>query len=462
MKHNSHYEVEGKRVLIVGLARTGAAVANLLKRLGAHITITDKKRLNELTEHIGKLSLNTDIKVGKDMNTGLLSGKDMVVVSPGVPCDHYLLNAARKSNITVISEMELACSLAESPIIAITGTNGKTTVSIITNNILSQGCKNVMLCGNIGTPLSEGILDSKEKDFIVLEVSSFQLEWIDYFKPYIAMILNMTPDHIDRHKSMEEYINLKRRIYYNQTENDYLILNKDDAIVSSFAEDARSRKLYFSRSEEVSEGTFIKDKRIMVRYRGEEEMICLTDDLKARGIHNIENVLASITASFICKVDCSSIKEAVVDFKGIEHRMELVRDLNGIKFINDSKATNVGAVVKSLEGIDGPVILIAGGLDKGNDYAPLKKLVEDKVKSLVLIGEAREKIKNSLSSSKNVIEAESIEKAVKAAYLKTARGDTVLLSPACASFDMFRDYEERGRRFKDAVNRLRKRPFEIH
>ena len=446
-------DFKNKNTLVVGLARSGVSAANLLHKLGANVTVTDEKGEDELLENIKRLSKGVSLKLGGHDSVNI-NEIDLTIISPGVPWDSPFLNKLRRKGIRIMSEVEFAFQQLQAPFIAITGTNGKTTTTTLTGDMLKRGGKKVFVGGNIGNPLCEEVLNGGNSELVLSEISTFQMEGIETFKPYISAILNITPDHLDRHESMDEYIELKKRVFINQDENDYMILNLDDEIAAGFSTEVRGKKVFFSRLKEVENGAFVREDKIIFKNDGREETVCSLKDLKLIGVHNIENTLASVAISGICGISGKIMRDVISEFKGIKHRMELVREIRGIRFINDSKGTNVGATVKSLQSFNEPIILIAGGKDKGSDYLPLKGLIEDRVKFLILIGDAKKKIAKSLNGFKNKIEADTLENAVKEGYKRAKNGDIVLLSPACASFDMFRDYEDRGEQFKEIVNRL--------
>ena len=444
---------EIRNALVVGLAKSGVSAANLLHKLGANVTVTDEKGEETLSDNVKKLEKGISLKLNGHDSVNI-NGIDLTIISPGVPWDSPFLNKIREKGIRIMSEVEFAFQQLQAPFIAITGTNGKTTTTTLTGEILKRGGKKVFVGGNIGNPLCEEVLNGGKSELVLSEISTFQMEGSETFKPYISAILNITPDHLDRHESMDEYIELKKRVFINQDENDYMILNLDDEITAGFSTEVRGKKVFFSRLKEVENGAFVREDKIIFKNDGREETVCSLKDLKLIGVHNIENTLASVAVSGICGISGKIMRDAISEFKGIKHRMELVREIRGVRFINDSKGTNVGATVKSLQSFNEPIILIAGGKDKGSDYLPLKGLIEERVKFLILIGDAKKKIAKSLNGFKNKIEADTLENAVKEGFKRAKNGDIVLLSPACASFDMFRDYEDRGEQFKEIVNRL--------
>lgn len=446
-------DLKNKKALVVGLARSGISAANLLCRLGARVTITDEKRESELSENIRKLTKGISLKLGGHNGVDIAK-VDLVVISPGVLWDSPFLNKIRENGIRIISEVELAFKYIKAPLIAVTGTNGKTTTTTLIGEMLKKDDRNVFVGGNIGNPMCEEVLNGSSSELILSEISTFQMEGIETFKPHISVILNITPDHLDRHKSMAEYIALKKRVFINQNTRDYTVFNMDDKITAALSNEGKGERIFFSRIREVDNGAFVRGNNIIFRRNRKEEIVSTLKDLKIIGVHNIENTLASVAVGGICDIPPRLMREVISEFSGIPHRMEFVREIEGIKFINDSKGTNVGATIKSIESFNEPIILIAGGKDKGSDYLPLKPLIEDRVKFLILIGEAKKKMASVMNGFRNILNAESFEEAVNEAFDKAEKGDVVLLSPACASFDMFRDYEDRGEQFRKIVESL--------
>lgn len=446
-------QLEKKNVLVVGIALTGIAASNLLARSKAFVMAVDDKHEADLKENLSKLDNNVRVQTG-GIEIDNISDFDLVVVSPGVNMRNPLLKQAINKRVPIWSEIELASRFIKKPIVAITGTNGKTTTTTMTGNILRDSGENVFVGGNIGFPASDVADQASQYSYIVLEVSSFQLEWVHQFRPLISVILNITEDHLDRHLNFDEYVFLKKRIFQKQTENDYLILNNDDPIASRIEPKNKIQKLLISRIREVADGAFLRKNKIVIRLNGEETVLGPINKIKGKGAHNVENELVSALVGTICKVKPESIMNSLSNFDGIEHRMEFVREINGVKFINDSKGTNVGATVKSLENLDCPIILIAGGKDKEGDYSPLCEMIKRKVKLSILIGTSRTKIRLALKDYNNLEEALTLEDAVIRAFSKAKAGDVILLSPACSSFDMFKNYEERGNVFKKAVLNL--------
>lgn len=442
-------DFRNKRVTVVGLARSGVAAAKALNALGAKVTVTDKKTEAELAGRIQALGSDSiRVEAGGHPDRVFIDA-DIIVLSPGVPKLLQVLKA-RQQGVKVISELELAWLLSDSPFIGITGTNGKSTVTTLTGLMLEKAGKNVLVGGNIGNALTEDIGLLRGRDWIVAEISSFQLEDIDTFRPKIATILNVTQDHLDRYQDISEYAEAKAGIFMNQTGEDILVLNADDPLTSGMARRAEARPVFFSRTRKVEDGAFLKDNAIFfsgIRIIG-------IDEMKIKGVHNVENAMAAAAMAASAGADRDSIEAVLREFPGLEHRLEFVREKDGVVYINDSKGTNVGAVLKSVEGFARPVILIAGGLDKGSDFGPLYTPFKQKVKLLILIGRAAKKMHDALFGATEIAYADTLDEAVGLASRRATPGDVVLLSPACASFDMFKDFEDRGRRFKQAVMAL--------
>jgi UDP-N-acetylmuramoylalanine--D-glutamate ligase len=443
-----HTIFRGKRVTVVGLARSGVAAARTLHELGAIVTATDKKSREQLSAQVKALGSGVTI-VACGHPDRIFIETDLIVLSPGVPKIVPVLEARRRG-VKVISELELAWLLSDAPYMGITGTNGKSTVTTLVGLMLAKAKKNVLVAGNIGNALTEDISQLTGKDWIVAELSSFQLEDIETFRPRIATILNVTQDHLDRYHSIEEYGEAKARIFMNQQKEDYLVLNFDDPIVKSYARRTSATVIPFSRRLRFNPGACVHDGYLMFNGR----RIVAVDELKISGVHNLENALAAAALSLLAGADIRSVASVLREFPGLEHRLQFVREKDGVSYINDSKGTNVGAVLKSVEGFSRPVILIAGGLDKGSDFSPLYDLFKHKVKLLVLIGKAADKMAKALDTSTDTVFAQTLQEAVRLASVRAVRGDVVLLSPACASFDMFKDFEDRGRKFKETVMSL--------
>lgn len=448
--------LKGKNVLILGLARSGVAAAVELTNLGAKVTASDVKSRAELKD-IDILEANGVELVLGGHPLSLLDGCDLIVISPGVPSDLEILDEARKRDIPIISELELGFWFAKAPIIAVTGTNGKTTTTTLIGEILKNEGKNITLAGNIGIPLIREVDRAEDKDFLVVEVSSFQLENIMHFRPKISVILNITEDHLNRHKTFENYIEAKARIFENQMEDDYAVLNYDDPIVRSFVKRVKAKVLFFSQREELPRGIYVKNGVIVIRENGKIYPLLKAEELGIKGSHNLENALAAACVAWICRINLNNLAETLKDFHGVEHRLEFVAEIGNIKFINDSKATNPDSAQKAIEAIKEPIVLIAGGYDKKSDYTGFVKALCGKVKKLILIGETADAIEEAAKKEGffDIEKTDTLPQAVKLAYRAAKPGDVVLLSPACASWDMFENFEERGRVFKETVYSLK-------
>jgi UDP-N-acetylmuramoylalanine--D-glutamate ligase len=446
-------DLKGKRVLVVGMARTGIATARFLESKGSLVTTTETKPEEEMREAVQALKgMNIATEWGGHRTKTFLK-QEMIVVSPGVDLSIDPVQRAIEKKIRVISEIELAYHFIQVPIISVTGTNGKTTTTLLIGEMLKEEGKKVGVGGNVGEPLILFADGGDRWEVLVAEISSFQLEAIEDFRPRISVLLNITEDHLDRYPSYTEYIKAKVRIFSNQNSGDLAVLNRDDSTVVQFGSGARGKKLFFSLSEKPEEGAFSDGRSIFLRLGGKGEEYSLAKT-PLKGIHNVENMMAAVTAarSFGCS---KKAVQAVLDrFEGLEHRLEFVREVGGVRFYDDSKGTNVGSVVKSLQSFSEPVILIAGGKDKNGDLRPLAELIEKRVKLLILIGEARERMNRELGGLTDTAMAKTLEEAVLLAHQKAKAGEVVLLSPACSSFDMFKDYKERGRVFKEAVKHL--------
>ncbi len=442
-----------KKALVVGLGTTGIATSLFLKEKGAMVTASEIRGEEELSPAVQKLnSLGIKIEAEEHRRETFLNS-DLIVVSPGVPLETPSLKAAAEAGVEIISEIELAYRHIKAPIIAVTGTNGKTTTVNLIDEIFKASGKRTFLGGNVGTPLIEYVLKQHSEDYIIAEISSFQLEGIQGFKPYISILLNLHHDHLDRYSSYEDYIAAKARIFMNQGNKEYAILNADDPEIKKLSPSINASTLYFNYDQEVSCGIYYKN-HLLYFNNGTGQTSFTLHNPHLKGIHNLHNIMAAVVASKLCGCPQENIQQAIENFKGLPHRLELFRESHDIKFYNDSKATNVSSVLRALETLDPPVILIAGGKDKGCDYQSLIPFIKEKVKNLILLGEAKEKMYQVLKSSTSTSLVETLEEAVKLSFEKALPGDTVLLSPACSSFDMFKSYGERGKAFKTLVNNL--------
>lgn len=447
-------DVKDKRVLVVGLGKSGVASALFLKAHGARVTVSDTKSSDQLRDEI-PLLLDHGIAVetgGHGERT--FRGQDLIVVSPGVPVDAPPLVQARASGEPVIGEVELAAQHLPGPIVAITGSNGKTTTTSLTGDIITAGGFPTVVGGNIGTPAISLVERAARETVIVLEISSFQLETIQTFRPKVAVILNITPDHLDRHRTFETYVEAKARIFENQQASDFAILNEDDPTCLTLAGRTRAQVFWFSRKKEVKQGTYVESGRILFRDGAGQREIMLVSEIRLKGAHNVENVLAGICAGVLMGVAPDKIRQAVRDFKAVEHRLEYVTTIKGVEYYDDSKATNVDATIKALESFPANIHLILGGKDKGSDYRVLNDLLRQRVKRVYTIGAAAEKIESHIKGAAEIVHAETLDNAIRRASAVAQPGDIVLLAPACASFDQFQSYNHRGRVFKEVVHAL--------
>jgi UDP-N-acetylmuramoylalanine--D-glutamate ligase len=446
-------DFNNKRVLVVGLGKSGVASALFLKAHGARVTVSDTKSGDELRNEIPVL-----LDHGITVETGghgerTFRGQDLIVVSPGVAVDAPLLVQARSLGEPVIGEVELAAQFLPGRIVAITGSNGKTTTTTLAGEILTAGGLPTLVGGNIGTPAISFAGQATPETVIVLEVSSFQLETIQTFHPKIAVVLNVTPDHLDRHRTLQAYVDAKARIFENQRGDDYAVLNADDPTCVSMAGRTRAKVLWFSRQKEVQQGAWVRDGNILFRDGERQQEIMLVSEIPLKGAHNLENALAAICAGAIMRCAPQQIRQAVRDFKAVEHRLEFVATIRGVDYYNDSKATNVDATIKALESFPANIHLILGGKDKGSDYSVLNDLLKQRVKRVYTIGAAAGKIELQIKNIE-VVHAETLDNAVRKASAAAVPGDVVLLAPACASFDQFKNYEQRGEMFKEIVRSL--------
>jgi UDP-N-acetylmuramoylalanine--D-glutamate ligase len=449
-------ELKNKRVLVVGLGKSGLAAARFLKSKGARVTVSDARPATLIAELPVLLDEGISVEAGSH---GLLTFRrqDLIVVSPGVPANVPELKQVRAMGMRIIGEMELGAAFLEGEIVAITGSNGKTTTTTLVGEILKASGRPVLVGGNIGTPVTEMVASTTPDTWSVLEVSSFQLETIETFKPRIALVLNITPDHLDRHGSFEAYAAVKARITEFQTAEDFLVLNAEDVNAQLVAAKTKAQIYWFSARRQIKQGAFVHGDGIyfLAKEGGKPEPVMPVAEIPLAGAHNVENVLSAVCAARLAGVDAETIRAAVKAFKAVEHRLEFVRELGGVRYFNDSKATNVDATVKAVESFGGGIHLILGGKDKDSDYAVMGPLLRERVKTVITIGSAAEKIERELAGVVKIEAAETMQRAVTLAHEQASAGDTVLLAPACASFDQFENYEHRGRVFKELVMALR-------
>jgi UDP-N-acetylmuramoylalanine--D-glutamate ligase len=449
------FDVAGKRVLVVGLARTGVVTSLFAAGYGATVTATDEKpeaELGETTERLRAAGVTLELG-GHSPETFL--NQDLIVISPGVPANLAPLAAARARGIPVWSEIELAWRYLRGKLVAITGSNGKTTTTALVAHILKTANIETLVGGNIGTPLLSLVESSSDSSVTVAEISSFQLEAIEAFRPEIGVMLNLTPDHLDRHASFGEYAAAKMRLFENQIERDAAVLNADDPEVTRRMP-SRPHVYWFSRQKRVAAGAYVRDDQIVFRNDGTETALVRRDEIPLRGEHNVENVLAACAAAYLAGADPAAIANGVKTFRGVEHRLEFVAEIARVAFYNDSKATNVDAARKAVEAFAGPEIVILGGKDKGSPYTPLREPLRERARLAIVIGAAAEKIAGDLGDAVVVEHAGTLDRAVQIAIERAKPGDVVLLAPACSSFDQFENYEHRGRVFKQLVEGLEK------
>ena len=462
-------QLRGKRVTVFGLNRSGVAAAKLLHTRGASVVLTDKRTSEALSAEIAMLNeFSEPDEIQKYLGghpAECIAGVDFIVVSPGVPLDIPILCVAQVRNIPILAELEIAARMCPAPIVAITGTKGKSTTTLLTAAILKESGRfvNVCIAGNIGVPLAAEVQNLTDRDIVVLEASSFQLEGTFTFHPQVSVVLNLSRDHLDRHGTMSDYREAKQKIAANQTADDWMVLNGSDASVKDFAAATAAKVVYFTdkviRETPSFLGTFRDGSALFSQRDGIQEKICDVTDIPLPGAHNVQNALAAVTVGRILDVTGAQIRRALRNFDtsypALVHAFEPVSTIDGIEFINDSKATNVAAVKAALESIEGHrVVLIMGGYDKGNDYTPLCEIVRNRVKAAVMLGEYTQRIEKALANTTDIMKARTMTEAVQIAYKHASAGDVILLSPANASFDMYTDYKARGIAFKNAVHAL--------
>ncbi len=456
--------IRNKKISVIGAARSGVAVARLLQRHGAMVFVSDREPAEKLSKSLAELRAS-DIAYETGNHSERVFDCSLMVLSPGVPSDAAVVLEAQRRRINIVSEIEVASWFCQAPIVAITGSNGKTTTTTLLGRIFSDAKKKHVVAGNIGTAFSNFVLELAATDTMVLEVSSFQLDFIEKFRPKVSVILNITQNHMDRYEhSMEKYAASKARIFKNQKQDDVLIYNADDEWTLKMIRQAHCKKIGFSTSKGLREGAFVENEMLVTFINGHRSEIIAPLQISIKGKHNLQNAMAAALAAGMMGVDSASIRSTLRNFKGVVHRQELVREVNGIKYVNDSKATTVDAVWYALNAYDEPIVLILGGKDKGNDYSKIQELVKKKVRAIVATGASAEIIAKAFAEIVPVHRVETIgnekpnvvsmEKVIQTASSLAHRGDVVLLSPACTSFDWFEDYEERGNTFKQIVNGL--------
>lgn len=448
------HQLENSRVTVLGAARSGIGVAKLLRSKGARVLVSDQRPGDQLREAQTELAAAGAI-LETSGHSDRVFDASLIVLSPGVPSDAPVVLEAVRRTIPIVSELEVASWFCKAPVVAVTGSNGKTTTTTLIGRILGDAKKKHVVAGNIGTAFSSVVLGLAEEEIAVLEVSSFQLDHCESFKPEISVLLNITEDHMDRYQhSMERYAASKARIFKNQKAGDTLIYCADDPWTAKIVSEADCRKLPFGYAGHPTEGSWIQNGIMVLQVNNQRHEILPLDQMTIRGAHNAYNAMAAVLTGFLFGVSPASMRATLRNFKGVEHRLELVRDLDGVLYYNDSKATNVDSVRYALQAFTNPVILLLGGRDKGNDYSAIKSLVQERVKAIVALGESAQKVEAAFRDVVAVSRAHSMEEAVASAFRLAKPGDLVLLSPACASFDWFTNYEHRGRVFKELVNRL--------
>lgn len=451
-------DLKGKKVLVTGLGISGVATIKALNKLGAIIIVTDIKKEDELKSEIEKLK-NIDFKGIFGDGEINLDDIDLIVKSPGMPLSLEIFKVAENKGIEIITDIELAFRISKAKFIAITGTNGKTTSTILMGEVFSNARDNVYITGNVGVGILSKIDElMNENSIFIIETSSFQLENTNNFKPFISLITNITPDHLDWHRNYDNYISAKAKIFQNQTKNDYTVLNNEDEVLRKLSHRVNSKLIFFSDIEEV-EGVYLEKDQIIWNYKGLKETVMNKNDIKIPGRHNLQNIIGVIAVAKAFGIDNTTIRNTIKNFTGVEHRLEYVDNINGVKFYNDSKGTNVDSTIKAIEGLEGPINLIAGGKDKGGKFDKLINSFDNKIMNLIVLGETSDKIEKTAKKYgyNNIIKVKDMKEAVQEAYKNAKENYTVLLSPACASWDMYKSYEIRGKDFKENVEALKEK-----
>ena len=442
----------GEKVLVIGAARSGLAGAEFLAKQGNEVVLTDMKQAVQV-DNLAELGVS--FVWGEQPDVEAIK-PDYIVMSPGVPLTIPPVKYAKEHGIPVIGELELAYRNCKAPFAAITGTNGKTTTTTLIGELMKKTGRQVFVGGNIGVPIITYADKLQEEDIVVAEVSSFQLETVESFCPHLALMINLTPDHLDRHGDMAGYLAAKARIFENQKESDYLVLNYDDEALRELAPQSCGKVIFFSQKHKLEEGVYLDGSQVMLALNGESLFICNADEIAIKGKHNLENAMGAIVFAYLSGVRAEDIRDVLMTFQGVEHRLEPVRTLNEVLYINDSKGTNPDSTIKAIEAYDRPIVIILGGKNKGVPFTELAGLVKERVKKAVLVGQAKEELAEALDAAdfNDYVITESFEEAVTKAAELAEPGDIVLLSPACTSWDMFSSFEERGRLFKKLVMEL--------
>lgn len=448
---------EGKKALVCGMARSGISAAEFLKSKGADVTLQDLKKKEALGDVSSLENKGIKIYAGKNPDD-IANDMDIIVLSPGIPTSLPFIVEAEKNGVPVISEIELSFMFTPCPVMAITGTNGKTTTTTLTGEILKSYYPKTEVVGNIGIPYSEKVPSLTEDSRIVAEISSFQLEKIKTFKPKVSAVLNITPDHLDRHKTVENYIAMKERIFENQTSDDFCVLNCEDEACLKMADKTKAKVMFFSSKKPLEKGIYLDNGNIILKWEDTNETVINIDELQILGVHNYENVMAAVAIGFLTGVPMDNIREVLKNFKGVEHRIEFVDTVDGVDYYNDSKGTNPDAAIRAVLAMKKPIVLIGGGYDKGSEYDEWVETFEGRVKHIVLIGVTAQKIKETCYKYefRHVTICETFDEAMELSKNIANEGDCVLLSPACASWGMFDNYEQRGDMFKEKVKSFKK------
>lgn len=451
--------LEEKKVLVVGMGKSGIAAAQALLKLGAIVSVYDNKTEDQIDPQLIQYFKNKNASCYFGIEPVHVAEYDMVVMSPGVPLEVPFVQKAREAGAEIIGELEIAYRIGKGNYIAITGTNGKTTTTTLVGKIFKNAGRWTYVVGNVGVAVISKAMSTKDEDWLVTETSSFQLETTKYFKPVVSALLNITPDHMDRHKTLENYAAAKAKIFQNQGPDNYFIVNADDPESIKVIKECKATIVPFSRIKELDFGCFVQNDKIVIRNKeGEMIEICPVSDLKIPGAHNLENALAAAAISYFAGINADVIGKTLKEFEGVEHRLEFVGEVDGVRFVNDSKGTNPDASIKAVEAMKDGIVLIAGGYDKNSDFTEFIKSFQGKVKSLVLLGKTAQKIKETAEANGfyNIVMAKDMEECVRESVKIAKPGDTVLLSPACASWDMYTCFEQRGEHFKNCVNELEK------
>ncbi|NMA83029.1 MAG: UDP-N-acetylmuramoyl-L-alanine--D-glutamate ligase [Epulopiscium sp.] len=450
-------DLMNKNILVIGIAKSGIAAGKLCQRLGAAVTLYDSKDREELAAEASLLEAEGFKLIFKDILREQWQKQDLIIMSPGVPTDLPFLQEARNQQIPIWGEVELAFRYCKIPVIAITGTNGKTTTTTLVGEIFKKYRPYTYVVGNIGIPFSEQVLEMDPQGIVIAEASSFQLETIKTFHPHVSAVLNITPDHLNRHKTLEQYIEAKEKIFMNQNSNDFIVLNADDYHCMMMEEKTKAKPIFFSMEKAIKDGVYLKEDQIMIHWKENTREICKINELQILGRHNVENTMAAIAIALAMNVNIEIIQEGILSFRGVAHRIEYVLEIDQVSYYNDSKGTNPDAAIQAINSMNRPIVLIGGGMDKGSDFTKWIQSFNGKVRHLIVFGETADQIQRTAKKEGffSMTRVKDLVEATKLAHTIATPGDCVLLSPACASWDMFRSYEERGDLFKQVVRNLK-------